>query len=820
MVLRRLAPLQRRSVLCPCVVVLSLGLASETRSQTQEAPARDPRSKIIEEVIVTARRVEESLQDTPVSVAAFSSEELEQIGVSEPKDLAQYTPNLVIRNQSGSNDDYAIGLRGIAEAEPSLAIDPAVGLYIDGIYIARNVGLAFDITDLERIEVLRGPQGTLFGRNTIGGAVNIVTEKPRGELALKAQGAGGSKDYRRARISLDTPSIGDVALKFSLLHTARSGEVFSIYDGNDLGGAEALAYRAALRWTPSDRLMADYSHTRTKKKGNGQVSQLTHVRPIYSDSDSPLYGGRLYRQAAAIQSEHRVSERAMTRTAPEIDTSDIVGHALAFEWQALDNLVIKSISSYRTMDTSNFSEFHTFPVQQQGDVIDARNLETSGQVGLVPAGTFVSLFATPRNDWQRQLTQEFQFIGSLLDERLQFNTGVYYFQEDGFDDNPQEFALPTALVVSLTGQGAGLPAGLSDIVAAVVANEGTASATLLARPFQSGVDNKAYAAYADITWSVFADFDVTLGARYTVDERSASIRNIFDGEVKVLEGDDEWSNFNPGITFNYRWSPEISTYFKAATGYRSGGFNIRATTEESFKTPFDPEALTSYEFGIKSDLLDRSLRLNAALFQFIYEDRQIAQFEAGSGGASSRIENAGKSVTTGLELETVYAPIAGMKVIASFGYLDVEYLEYVTGPVDRVTGFPSAAVNQDISDVAASDLYAPKNTASFTVEHSFSPWHFGQLIVRASANYTDSISFHPQLNLFNRSAAHTTIDARVTLADMQAGEGHFSVSAWGKNLLNEEYRDFGIDFGLVGFAENTYANLASYGIDLVYSFNQ
>ena len=248
---------------------------------------------------------------------------------------------------------------------------------------------------------------------------------------------------------------------------------------------------------------------------------------------------------------------------------------------------------------------------------------------------------------------------------------------------------------------------------------------------------------------------------------------------------------------------------------------MRAQTVSSFKTPFDQEELTSYELGIKSDWFDRRLRLNASVFRLDYTDRQIAQFEAGSGGASTRIVNAGKSQTDGFELEALWVPMTGLRVQAAYGYLDVDYLEFQSAPVNPVTGFSTSSENEDISDVAATNLYAPRHSWSASVEYQMAPWSFGQLSLRVDANFVDDLSFHPQLNLYDETDNYSLVNARIALNSIPVGkDGKLKLVAWGKNLTNKEYRDFGIDFGVLGIAINTYGELRTFGLDLVYEFNR
>ncbi|WP_372764538.1 TonB-dependent receptor [Litorivivens sp.] len=784
----------------PLVVALTATLISPAHAQVA-----DKRSATIEEVIVTARKVEESLQDTPVSVAAFSSADLEQLGASEAKDVADFTPNLRMQKQSGSQDNYAMAIRGVSSGETALTIDPTVGVYMDGVYLARSTGLAFDIVDLKRIEVLRGPQGTLFGRNTIGGALNIITEKPNGEPGFKLALGAGDQGYNRVMASADSPDFGPLAFKFSYMRKEAERELESLYNGKSLGDNSGQYYRLAARWKVSDTVALDYIFDGSRRESNANTQQLSHVRPIYADPNGQFYGGRYYEQAAASASAERLEVLPLTNTDPDESNSDIDSHAVTLEWDVSEDLLVKSISNVREWNSAaRGTDFGTFPVESTGDVVDLR----SGSPSLVPAGTLVPIFSALRDNYHRQITQEFQFTGKVLDERLSYTAGVYLFQEEATEDNPQQFVLPTSFIANaLTGL------TLPPLAAA-------ASATWLGAPFAYEMENASQAVYGQFTYNVFTDFDVTLGLRYTRDQKETTLQNNLDGGDTVrVTSDDEWSNFSPTFSLDYRFSDQLSSYLRIANGYRSGGYNVRAQTTSAFTTPFDPEEITSYEIGIKSDLFDRRLRLNVSLFQMDYTDRQIAQFEAGSGGASSVIVNAGESVTRGLEVESVFIPTPGLRLIANYGFLDVEYKEFIAGPVNPQTGFSSGA-NRDISDEVTENLYAPEHSGAVAVEYRMAPWSFGQLTLRVDATYVDAISFHPQLFLYDQTEAYSLLNARATLADIPMGSGNLKLALWGKNLSNEEYREFGIDFGLLGFAVNNYGVLRRAGIDLVYEFGK
>ena len=758
----------------------------------------ETRTRVLEEVTVTARRVEESLQDSPISIAAFSSQALEAIGASEAGDIAPYTPNLAMRKQSGSQDDFAMGIRGVANGEPALTVDQTVGVYIDGIYLARSTGLAFDIVDMQRIEVLRGPQGTLFGRNAIGGAINIVTESPRQDFAYRQQASFGNHGYQRHRATLDTGRHGGVAAKVSALFTEREGEVRGLYDGMRTGGTEGEGFRVALNWSPVDQFAADYSYDYYNRDSNATINQLSFVRDTVSSPDAPFYGGPYFAAARAGASDARLGTIAVKGTQKNDNRSRINAHALTLTWDVSPTLTLKSISSYRDWDKDQNvpMDYASFPADG-ATLIDAAS-------GLpVAAGTLVPIFDTRRDSTQTQFTQELQLIGSVFDERLRYTTGLYYFEEEGDEINPQSFVVPTCLALGEPG----------------CAARGTS--LYLSQPnFGYDIDNRSWSAYGEISYTLIPDLDVAFGYRYTHDRKATSLTNTLDGSLQTVSDSQTWSNFNPSLTLSYRVNDAVNTYAKVATGYRSGGHNARATRVSDFLTPFDEENIVSYELGWKSDLADNTLRLNGAVYHMRYSDQQVAQFAAGTGGGASIISNAGKSVTTGIEVDATWLPTTGLMLMASYGLIDQNFKSFETGVVDPVSGFP-LGFNADISDTASEIRYAPRHSGAVVAQYEMSPTSYGQLALRVDATYTGAITFHPQYDLYDKADGYTLVNARVTLADVPAGNnGSLSFALWGKNLNDKEHRDFGIDFSSLGYAINSYGPMRSYGIDVVYQFNR
>ncbi len=767
------------------------------------------RSASLEEVIVTAERRETALQDTPISIAAFDEEALRSIGALESSDIADYAPNVEMVKTAVSNSALAISIRGVASGESSLATDPTVGVYIDGVYLGRNSVSAFEIVNLERIEVLRGPQGTLYGRNTTGGAVNIVTKKPSGEFGISQDFSVAERDYFRTATSIDTPSFGDFAAQFSFNHTERGGLAKSSYTGGELGQYDVQAWRAALRWTPSDTVTVDYVYDHYQDDNNVNLAQLSHVRPYQT-----VLGGDQYRQARAASSSDRLGSLPYTGDSKD-QTFDMDGHAITLEWD-LGGAVFKSISSYREWESEFGSAgFGEFPAD--GESVLTENFDGS----TVPAGTFIPTFdSVPGggDDDHEQWAQELQLIGAAFDARLTYTMGLYYFHEEARQFDPQAYAYPAPLAF----EGQGIP----DPILEFLCNGACVGKSYLftAPDFEFSTDNDAYAAYGQFEYALSDKLSAVLGLRWTEDKKESTLTNDFlDIGLATAVDDDSWSNFNPAFTLAYHWTDDSMVYAKVATGYRAGGYNIRATTSTAFTEPVDEEEITSFELGGKSEWWDNRLRINGALFYYTYDDRQVNQFEAGLGGASSKVVNAGETETMGLEFDLTVLPIEGLMLQLTYGYLDVDHKDFVTNVMDPVRGVPVTdedgnTVVADISDYAATNVLSPEHSAAAIAQYTFSPLSFGTFIAQVDATYRDEISFSSQLNLYDSSDSFTAWNARVSLVDIPVPAGELALSLWGRNLGNEEIREWGIDFSSLGFTSNGYRELRTVGMDLNYRY--
>ena len=775
---------------------LSRTVLASAVALTAAVPAiAQERATALEEIVVTAQKRTESLQDTPISMAAFDENLIESLGVVEAGDISDFTPNLHM-GRKGNKDQYGFNIRGVSQGGTDLLVEPTVGLYFDGVYLARNVGAAFDLVDLERVEVLRGPQGALYGRNTIGGAINLISKKPAEEFGFKQTVTVGNQNYVRSVTNVDTGTFADnFAAKFAYSYSDIDGDAKSTINGESLGAVESQAFRLALRWTPSDDVTVDYVYDASRRDSSGSFAQITKVR----DGHVAL-GGPLYAQAAAAASSERQGALPIALD-PYLDT-DMDGHALTVEWDH-NNITYKSVTAYRDWSTDHPSlDFGSFA----SDGVNVLN----GAGGVVPAGELVSMFSAERYSRQDQFSQEFQMQGLALDDRLEYTVGLYYFEETTYENNPQSFAFPALFAYGR------LPAGTQ---AFLCQGSCFGKDTVLSSPiFKYGADVESTAVYGQFTYSATEQLDVTLGLRYTQDKKDAFLENgtiLRDEGLARVEDDDSWSKFSPSVILNYLINDDVSAYFTWSEGYRSGGYNARATTSGSFSSPFAEENITSLEVGLKSEWFDSRLRVNAAIFSYEYEDRQVTQFVASTGGASSQITNAGSQDAKGFELEVTALPMPGLMIMANYGYVDTTTNEYISTTSDPISGF-GGTTNSDISDLVK-DL-GPNNTGALIAVYDFEPTDWGQWSLQVDGTYVGTRRNSPLMYLYDTADSYELLNARLTLSEIPVSTGSLRVSAWGKNINDEEYRITGIDFGALGYATNNYAPLRTYGIDIIYEY--
>ncbi len=777
----------------------------------------------LEEIVVTAQRQQTLLQETPIAVTAFSAQKIQDLGIFDITDIGSLAPNTNIQKQPSSNSNTSIYIRGVGSGETALMVDPKVSFYIDGVYMSKTVGAVFDIVDIESIEVLRGPQGTLFGRNSTGGALNVTTIKPSGELGVKLEASAGNDGYQRLNASIDLPRIADmVSIKLSGATMEYDGWADNHYPGqeSDLASEDNHSYRIAVRFEPMDNLTIDYTYDKTDNKGVPTPFQVTEVKTeLYNGINTVPFpfeflGGELYQQMAAGVGDPEDRHDDFNLDYVSTEKLEVDGHTVTVEWE-LDAFTLKYIYADRDTDST-----YARTDLDSGAYIARDAFYGGGQP--IPTPGF---HAKIPDGYVDMTTHELQMFGNLLDDKLSYTLGYYDYDETVYQDNPQTFALPLAFIVPRSE-------ALRPIYTALgFCDTGVCLGTQrLPFPFPQpgadpngngfqdfiyGQDSESWAVYGQATYSLTDSLEVTGGIRYTDDNKKGFLFNEGLNHVSIddkLTNDNDWDNTSYLATLNWFVNQDMNIYATYSTGYNAGGFNARAASVPGWENQVDEESIDAYEIGMKAEWWNNRLRTNIAVFYNSYDDIQIAQFEAGSGGASSRLRNAGEATYYGFELDGVAVLAEGLILDFTYGYLDAEYDEYMA--LDPLTD-----QEVDISN-ATTVSRAPENTANIGLQYDFSPFSFGSVSARVDANYTDEFVFHPFNNQYDAADDRWLVNARVSLNDIPIGErGSLRVSAWGKNLTDEEYREWGIDFGSLGFAGNVYAKPLSYGVDLVYTFN-
>ncbi len=741
----------------------------------------------IEEIVVTAQKREENLQDTPIAITAFTEEALEARMISDISKLADFTPNVIFDTTapiSGLSNGAAVFIRGIGQLDFAMTTDPGVGTYIDGVYSSRAVGGVLDVVDIERIEILRGSQGTLFGRNTIGGAINITTKRPAETFGGMLEATFGEFERTDFKGSLDVPVTDKFRTKFAFSSKNRNGFVDRIAVGDRLGDEDRQSVRASFLLQPADAIemyaTVDYTSIDEQSAGSVMVGITEFTGdPAQGLTPSSTWAyNQVFVPANPGAAPYTLNEflpgaaDQTLATGPTGTDLESFGATLTFTW-SLPWFEFKSISSYR--DTEG--EFYRDPDNSSVEITETSN----------------------PNYNHEQFSQELQLTGAGFNERLQYVLGAYYFEEDGADDVfvPIYGALPT-------------PVGL--IALPLYINN------------YSTVDNDSKAVFGQGTFAVTEQIALTFGMRYTEDKKGFGYRQYispdpFPGNIavvailgppfavpgpadalvmwdKVSEKFNEL-NFRAGI--DYQLNDDTLLYFTYADGYKSGGFNYRYVVPRLDPLPFDPETLESYEVGVKWQGLDDRLRINAAGFVSEYSDVQIQLFETGGGPLT---QNAGVADIIGVEVELTAALHERLLLNAGFGYIDAEYDE-LNLPTTNV----AQAVNLDTKLPNT-----PETTVNVSAQYSH-PLPWGSLIVRGDYRYTDDLYNDAQNSPFLYQDGYHTVNASLTFS---AGNWEFSV--FGVNLTDKRFITSGdSNFGL-GFHEANYNRPREFGGLLRYRF--
>jgi iron complex outermembrane receptor protein len=782
-------------------------LATAAVAQNTAPQASDSEMAGLEEIVVTAQRRAESLQKVPVAVTAISSEQLDTLRVTNVKNLAGLAPSLQIQTQ-GLQSNPSIAIRGVASGVSNNAVDPKVGIYLDGVYIGRTVGSIFDLADIQRVEVLRGPQGTLFGRNATSGAISLVSAEPTGEFEVRGNVSYGNYDAIRGKVVVNLPAFGPFSVKIAYLHDEIAGDYTNLLGGktlnmslrdpkfgtqtfaNKLGGRNIDGGQLAIRGEFGN-LTADYRFDYTDSRTVGRAMQSFGVIPDQSGALlqpivnlQPFFGG-----ITNISPNARLKSVANATSAEHVVTQ---GHSLTLAVKPNDLLTLKSITAYRKFKQDpnvydlaasgglrfTFGQLGALitpgltPAQIQGALFNPANIPG-------PNDYFFSLL-TSRDTSQKQFSQEFQI--QLDGESYELTAGAFYFHE-------RSPATDVLGILSPTPNGTVVPSPLDAV-------------------FGSGLTdtlsiNDSIAGYGQLTVHLGDRIDITGGLRYTIDDRKLNINAISNAQGGALGVGKYSVSFNKlNYTGIVTWRPtdDSTVYGKISSGYVAGGILSGI--------PYKPESLVAYELGAKTQMFDNRVRLNAAAFYSDYKDLQTQNFINGR----QFFDNAGKAKIKGFEVEADVIPVRGLVLSGNIGYADLEYKTFILNGVD-------------VASVARTP-YNSKWTGRISAQYDAPEFSNGShLQARVEGRYRSSyyLTATPFRNLTgqvvleneNKQPGYWLVDGRVGLMNVPVGSSSFSVSAFGQNLLDKQYVSFGAPvLSLVG----TYDRGRTYGVELGFAF--
>lgn len=621
------------------------------------------------EIVVTAQRRKTNLQETPISITAISGEGLRERGTVDLRGVAEVTPNMQITtsgNASGGSSFAQAFIRGVGQADFIITKDPGVGVYVDGVYLARAPGSLLELMDIERIEVLRGPQGTLFGKNTAGGAINVLTRQPEGDYTGSAELRTGAYGQRDITGSFEAPLIDDhLFLRVSGMALHRDGYYERLEpgaidsataDGNSVG---SYSGRATLRWQATDDVDVVLSGDATLERETATDYQAVG---IFDSRNISLYNEYVLEPQGQVYDERWIPSDPWTTysTSASYNNVDVWGVSGTITWD-LDPLQLKSITAYRALRTATKADGDGTPF----DIVASDGILVE----------------------QWQISEELQLSGAAWDERLHWVLGLWYFQEHAQDRQSSRQLVGLFEALEAAPEGSIDPPGMMGLCPPdgsgppeCLGGEGNPANLRYdqTRLGERDLKGRSYAAFGQASAELTEQLVVTAGARISREEKDFTYnetRPLQDDLVSFdnVKSEPGWTVFTPKLSVEFRFTPELMTYASYALGFKAGGVNGRPTSPDLF-TEFGPEWLSAFELGAKSDWFDKRLRANLALFYSIYSDIQITRNTVDEDGAFIRLEqNAGDAVIKGFELETAMVPLRGLTINAALGYTHFQF---------------------------------------------------------------------------------------------------------------------------------------------------
>jgi len=758
---------------------LSLALMAAT-GQAQESNEKLSQIEVIQ---VSAQKRVENIQHVPIAISAFSDEALKKLGAENLNDLGLYTPGLETNNATATQTTFNI--RGITTNDFGIGLDPAVAVYIDGVYVGRRGTSNLNFNDIERVEVLKGPQGTLFGRNSAAGAVNIISKKADEETEGNILLTLGRYNKRKIEGMYNFALADNLYLRSSVVHNKRDGYVDVIGQQDHTGNENDWAFRTNLHWVISDQASADFRYDVSNIDQDGRPAAT--LNKGYGKGDP--YG--------AVETD--LEDNNERRKAK--------GLSAEFNYD-FGNMLFTSITAHR-----EFTRYNS--MEDDGSAFDR------------------AYFNSVLDEEQEQFSQEFRLTGQT--EKLKWTVGANYFDEDIDQDTYVNFLFQTLDGFALTNAGfdpstiKDIPRGYGmagffmqlipqDIIMDIAQNSlltpeqvyGVIALNNYNRPFSelstSRSQTTSYAAYADATYALTDKLDVTLGLRYSVDEKTFDIdtayQNVIDlgfpgyadvpiGVVFSIPTDstqkDKWNKLTPRFVLDYQWNSDLMTYLSYAEGFKSGGYNTLGVAP-----PVKEETVKNLEVGMKSSWLDDSVKLNVSVFSYDYNDLQQHELDGPEGTVPTynlrNVDAKGK----GIELETQWQATDNLLLGINYGFLDTEYTKWGLFPWEDENNNTESLVGEPISGMPKHNLYLSADYFHYMEAHTLA-FHLDYAYTSERQTIIDGpalavLPYEPAsiegLTHDNKIDSYGIANARMTL---MAEEANYQVSLYVDNLFDENY---------------------------------
>ena len=733
----------------------------------------------IEIIVVTAQKRVENIQEVPISIASFSNEDIERMAFRQLNEIAEFVPNL---KMSQTNDfSSSITIRGVGSSSRNIGFDARVGLYLDGVYIGQSPAHNQDLLDLERIEVLRGPQGTLFGKNNVAGSINLITKKPEDEFSGNVGVSIGNYDLRQYTAILNIPLNDDIAAKFSINQYQRDGFVENIETGSWLNEQDSYSYRGQIRANLSDTIELNFTFDSLKSERlSFDGEPITNTLGSAKNTESP-------------------EQNKVSFDIDPHEEREISGESLTIDWTLSNDFIVKSITGHRdsTIEYTNDFDFSAQSVA----------------------------FLDYVDDYS-QWSQELQLISP--ESKFQYIAGLYYFQQDADTKRlpnvgDETLSLFTGVPRSAFEYGASLSDPTSIAMLAAF-HPGTLSTI-------GTVNTKSYSLFFNSNYQFNNEITLDLGFRYSTEEKSVDwtissidpqtnipvipVFELANGQVIDKRTDHD---FSPLVSLNYHVNRDVNAYMKYSTGYKSGGYNVDFLTQAQLDAgiEFDKETVDSYEIGLKGDLLDHQLRFSSAIFYAKYDDYQINQLvNLAAGTTALSIRNAAKVDTYGAELELTYQLTEDILLHTAIGLLDAKFDKYPAGGSngEDLSGTKLPGVSDFTINLGIQYFYpvpVVNSQLSISLTYNYQDDYNTDIDGQTSVTLADG----EMLNI-GHVDGFGILNSTISLEPLDNG---ISLYFWIRNLTDEDSPTILGEKSFFGTRRNIYVNPRTYGLTAKYDF--